>query len=158
MHAAAELDICALAFSRDGRKLAAASRVPDRRLTVWDWEKGQLLSTMQLSFDATVLSFNPMNSESLCAMGDGVMQVVGVKKAPQETTYVLKGSAVSFASAALCHAWTDRGTLLVGCQSGEMLVFDTESMRLLPGPIAGAWLKLDSAIRRALDRSASVPQ
>ena len=90
-----------------------------------------------------------MTCDGICALGSGKLQVVGVTKTPQETNYVLKGSAVTFDSDALCHAWTARGSLLLGCESGELLVYDAESGKLVLGPEGAAWLKLDCAIRRA---------
>ena len=67
----AEANISLLAFSRCGRRLLTASTVPDQRVSVWDWEKQALMSTLHLPFRAAVVSFSPFTADTVCIVGVG---------------------------------------------------------------------------------------
>lgn len=151
LNGAAKLSVCALAFSRDGKKLAVSSRVPDQHLTVWDWPKRLLLSTLELSFDAEFVSFSPLTTDVICAMGSGKVQLIGVVKTPQETSYIRRDAPAPLPVVPLCHCWTTSGNLLLGCDNGSLVYLDVELLSLVPcsPPEGVSWVDLDVPIRRA---------
>lgn len=149
LNGAAKLSVCALAFSRDGKKLGVSSRVPDQQLTIWDWPKREVLSTLELSFDAELLSFSPLTSDVICAMGSGKLQLVGVVKTPHETNYIRRDAPAPLPVVPLSHCWTTNGNLLLGCEDGSLVYFDVEQLSPVPCPgnVSLSWLSLDVPIR-----------
>lgn len=128
-----------------------STRVPDQQLTVWDWPKRQILSTLELNFDAELLSFSPLTSDVICAMGSGKVQLVGVVKTPHETSYIRRDAAAPLPVVPMCHCWTANGNLLLGCENGSLVYYDVEQLSVVPCPSTEAitWLNLDVPIRRA---------
>jgi cilia- and flagella-associated protein 57 len=115
-------------FSPDSRNLLAHAGGPDWVLTLWVWEKACVASTSKVgSAGSAVLSslFCPNDTGLVSVLGstsikmlrsnDGVLKAGPqplAKRDPQELT---------------CQAWitdTDRERLLVGCQSGDLLLID----------------------------------
>ena len=140
-----------LVFSRDGRRVAAGSAIPPARLTVWDGQKEATIATLPLTFEPTVVSFNPMAGESMLAvLGDGQLQLCVLRKTPRDSSYVFPSGPVSFPSPVLCCAWTPASQLLLGCENGTMLLYDCVAQELVP-TASGAldWYSIDTAIRRA---------
>lgn len=126
-----------------------SSRVPDQQLTVWDWPKRQNVSTLDLSFDAQCLSFSPLTSDVICATGSGKVQLVGVLKTPNGTSYIRRDAPGRLPAVPLCHCWTANGNLLLGCEDGSLVYLDVERLVIVPcvGSKGVSWLGLDVPIR-----------
>lgn len=60
------LDYSALAFSSDGRFMAACGGVPSPSVTVWDWAEHQARCTIPLPALAESVSFDPYDRYLLC--------------------------------------------------------------------------------------------
>uniref|UniRef100_A0A7S3D8R0 Cilia- and flagella-associated protein 43 n=1 Tax=Palpitomonas bilix TaxID=652834 RepID=A0A7S3D8R0_9EUKA len=74
IHGAAELEVSGLAFSSDGHRLAALSKVPDLVISVWESRGGEMFDELvraHLPSFCDFVSFNPLDSNELCTTGSG---------------------------------------------------------------------------------------
>ncbi|KAI8847634.1 hypothetical protein BC829DRAFT_395910 [Chytridium lagenaria] len=80
-----DLSVIALAFSFDGRYLAALSNLPQYTVTVWDWKSNIMICSESNHEPAKYISFDPMDCRKLCTSGgDGHIKFwdleIGYKK------------------------------------------------------------------------------
>ncbi len=65
-----ERGVAALAFSRDGTKLASAGLDPDHSIAVWDWRRGARLATAPGHPDRVFeVRFNPVDDVLVRSLG-----------------------------------------------------------------------------------------
>lgn len=76
------MEFADLCFSRDGNRLAGITALPDCKIFVWSCSSNRSTPIIQLGPVPTVsltgtftLSFNPRNSNLLCASGYGKLMV-----------------------------------------------------------------------------------
>jgi cilia- and flagella-associated protein 57 len=115
-------------FSPDSRNLLAQAGGPDCVLTLWVWEKARVSSTSKVgSAGGTVLSC------LFCPNDTGLVSVLGATsiKMLRSNDGVLKAGPQPLAKRDpqefVCQTWitdSDRERLLVGCQSGDILLVD----------------------------------
>ncbi|KFW76495.1 WD repeat-containing protein 96, partial [Manacus vitellinus] len=81
----AQLDYTLLAFSFTGPYLASYSSIPEFVLSVWNWQENILLcSESQPGITATSLSFNPMNWQQLCFVGESSVTIWHIERIEDE--------------------------------------------------------------------------
>ncbi|XP_027547840.1 cilia- and flagella-associated protein 43 isoform X3 [Neopelma chrysocephalum] len=81
----AQLDYTLLAFSFTGPYLASYSSIPEFVLSVWNWQENILLcSESQPGITATSLSFNPMNWQQLCFVGESSVAIWHIERIKDE--------------------------------------------------------------------------
>ena len=76
----AKLNFADVAFSSDGKRIAAISKLPDFSLTIWDAETQQILCKTKLPEPCKSVSFNPLNDDQLCTCGEKGLFMWNVKK------------------------------------------------------------------------------
>ena len=67
---ATTLEICAIAFSADGKRMVSCGNLPDFRMCVWDIEPGTIVCETKLDFEASIVEFDPLDSTRLCVFGE----------------------------------------------------------------------------------------
>ena len=77
---AAEVEVVALAFSRDGTRLLSVSGAPDLRLSVWDLKTMTLICDEKVPAMCSVASFNPRSSAAICLQAPGSLQLWALKQ------------------------------------------------------------------------------
>ena len=77
---AAEVEVVALAFSRDGTRLLSVSGAPDLRLSVWDLKSMTLICDEKVPAMCSVASFNPRSSAAICLQAPGSLQLWALKQ------------------------------------------------------------------------------
>ena len=122
-----------LAFSADGKTLAAQGAAPDWVLVLWTWEKSKVLAmtktTNQQGSPVYQCAFNPFDNNVVSCVGhnifklyrivDGLLKVqpsVLGKREPQNFT---------------CHAWLpdEKENILVGTDSGELILVENGEVK-----------------------------
>lgn len=122
-----------LAFSADGKTLAAQGAAPDWILVLWTWEKSKVLAMTKATnaqgspvyqcafnpFDNNVVSCVGHNIFKLYRIVDGLLKVqpsVLGKREPQNFT---------------CHAWLpdEKENILVGTDSGELILVENGEVK-----------------------------
>ncbi|XP_008427595.1 cilia- and flagella-associated protein 43 isoform X2 [Poecilia reticulata] len=87
------LDYTSLTLSDGGPYLGSCSSFPDYSITVWNWEKAELLCTQsQGGRDVIYLEFNPLNCLQLCALGTTTLTFWNIERCG--SFHLLKPSAV----------------------------------------------------------------
>ena len=127
--------VTALAFSRDGRFLAAASALPDLALTLRDARAGDPVVRTRLSSEAASIAFNPFDAHELLVthVPAGVLSPhPGVTlhvvrhshgEPPAVRARELRVDAVGVAPAAIvAAAWSPERTVYLGTDAGALLV------------------------------------
>uniref|UniRef100_A0A3P9PD48 Cilia- and flagella-associated protein 43 n=1 Tax=Poecilia reticulata TaxID=8081 RepID=A0A3P9PD48_POERE len=118
------LDYTSLTLSDGGPYLGSCSSFPDYSITVWNWEKAELLCTQsQGGRDVIYLEFNPLNCLQLCN-----------KLYPNKKDKMLIATHLVFKQhkeapvtpSTIC--WTATSQLCVGCAEGYLLLVDPESL------------------------------
>ena len=66
----ATLDYADIAFSANGARVAAISKLPDFTLVVWDVKTGTVVCRATLAEPCTSVSFNPLKEDQLCVSGE----------------------------------------------------------------------------------------
>ncbi|XP_027862454.1 cilia- and flagella-associated protein 43 isoform X2 [Xiphophorus couchianus] len=88
-----QLDYTSLTLSDGEPFLASCSSIPDFSITLWNWEKAELICTRpQGGRDVIYLEFNPMNCLQLCALGTTTLTVWNIERCG--SFHLLKPSAV----------------------------------------------------------------
>ncbi|XP_032408911.1 cilia- and flagella-associated protein 43 isoform X3 [Xiphophorus hellerii] len=88
-----QLDYTSLTLSDGEPFLASCSSIPDFSITLWNWEKAELICTRpQGGRDVIYLEFNPMNCLQLCALGTTTLTVWNIERCG--SIHLLKPSAV----------------------------------------------------------------
>ena len=85
---AAEVEVVALAFSRDGMRLLSVSGAPDLRLSVWDLKSMKLICDEKVPAMCSAASFCPGSSNALCLQAPGSLQLWALKQSYQHFSLV----------------------------------------------------------------------
>ena len=85
---AAEVEVVALAFSRDGMRLLSVSGAPDLRLSVWDLKSMKLICDEKVPAMCSAASFCPGSSSALCLQAPGSLQLWALKQSYQHFSLV----------------------------------------------------------------------
>ena len=117
------LGLSAMAFSRDGSRLATAGLEPDQRLVVWDWREARVLVEEKCSHHVGQVSFNPLDDDQLVTTGDGRLSFWTIEKLYQKLFFTEYKSASRMMDPE-CHAWSPNGGIWVGCLGGEVVIFN----------------------------------
>ncbi|XP_027504713.1 LOW QUALITY PROTEIN: cilia- and flagella-associated protein 57 [Corapipo altera] len=113
-----------LAFSPDGRYLAAATAMPEGVLTCWLWEKHQLEAAVRLLAPGSgpcQVSFSPQDSTQLCITGNGFFKLFKYSEGNLKQMNLQKGEPENY----LCHAWLSEEKVVCGTDTGKLSVFET---------------------------------
>ena len=147
---AAELEVSAMAFSRNGSRLATLSSKPDFSLCVWDTQavggpalvaKAQVSAA--LASDAAVGFYPHPNSSRVCICGAGGVAVWTVEETKREGMQLKAHKALAWGTlldspfpgqpgpAVTAHTWLATGELVVGLSNNVVALFDTQEGTLL---------------------------
>eukprot|EP00913_Durusdinium_trenchii_P012567 g11802.t1 len=117
-----------VAFSADSKYLITQTgRSPsakhDWSLLYWVWDKQRCMASIKVSNPQNALirecSFNPTDSSIVCVVGDGILKFMQLKDG-FKTLPVAPPKLQSF----MCHAWLHDDKMIVGCDNGDLLLFD----------------------------------
>jgi WD40 repeat protein len=125
-------EFVSIAFSSENKFLItqgglSPSGKHDWTLVYWSWEKARVMASQKVSNPSEnsihEVSINPTDSEMVCVVGDSVLKFLrlqeGSLKQSQNQLY-----RVREAQNYLCHAWLTDDRLVVGCENGDLLLFD----------------------------------
>jgi len=128
-------EFTSIAFSAENKFLLtqgglSPSGKNDWTLCYWNWEKGKVMASQNVSNAKdgrgnaiNEVSFNPTDSDMVCVVGDSILkflrQADGAFKQAQ-TQFFRVRDAQNY----LCHAWLSDDRLVVGCENGDLLLFD----------------------------------
>ena len=115
------VDYSALAFSSDGRLLAACGGAPAPAVTVWDWTDHRPVATVRLDAPATFASFDPFQRSLLCVSTPRGSTLVRVDAEGDAAGGHQSAALDSGHGAAVAHAWAGRGLLLCGTDRGRLV-------------------------------------
>ncbi len=132
-----EFTLCC--FSEDDQLLMTLSGAPDWNLTVWNWQKAKLISSMQVSISGDPIygiSFSPIDVTVVCCIGKEYVKFYRTTdkemRVLQETHFPNKTFT--------CMAWMRHPDdhLLIGSEEGDLLLFRAGqfvmSLPNAPGP------------------------
>merc|ERR1719313_1960678 len=125
-------EFTSIAFSAENKFLLtqgglSPSGKHDWTLVYWNWEKGKVMASQKVSTPqgnaVNEVSFNPTDSDMVCVVGDSILKFLrqqdGAFKQAQ-TQFFRVREAQNY----LCHAWLSDDRLVVGCENGDLLLFD----------------------------------
>ncbi|NXI62239.1 CFA57 protein, partial [Anseranas semipalmata] len=124
--AAAELagrDAVSLAFSPDGRYLAAVTAPPEVHLACWLWEKQRLMAAVCVEAPGSggcQVSFSPQDNAQVCITGNGFFKLFKYSEGALKQTNLQKGKPQNY----LCHAWLSEEEVICGTDTGKLILFE----------------------------------
>ena len=125
------LEVLALAFCRDGSRVAAVGGAPGLELSVWQWSTRKLLVTLPLAVPCADLSFDPRSASSLCALAGAKLQVCAVKQTYEHftasATELSPADEVGTGGVWACHAWGAASELYAGTDTGAVTCSSTDA-------------------------------
>lgn len=133
-----------LCFSPDSSMLLSMGGPSDWTLVCWMWQKGKVVATVKVCDDPKVpvyqCSFNPVDPTMACVTGKGLLRFFRLNDGQFRQVPSLLGSREP--QDMLCHAWMLNEKLVVGTDTGELLVLaiddDAGTMREVLRNIASA--------------------
>ncbi len=124
-------EVVALAFDQYSRFLltqygTSPSGKHDWTLVYWAWDKGRAMAATKVGTSPiNSVSFNPIDSSTVFVVGEGVFKFLKVQESDgcfRTIPYQL--AKVRGPQNYLCHVWLQDDRLVVGCENGELLLFD----------------------------------
>jgi WD40 repeat protein len=115
---------------QENKYLITMGGAPDWTLVYWQWDRPRVVSLLKIptSNPITHISFNSKDhSLGFVATGPGIFRFFKLQDniiKPNNTSIHKKESQMS--SNYLCHAWLNDGKLVVGTDSGELLLLDEQ--------------------------------
>ena len=111
-------------FSSDGSVLCTLTPSPSNTLTLWNWNKAKILSSVQTSesYPCTGASFSPVDSGIVCVTGDDTYKFYRSSEGelrPMPSVGLQDTKVV-------CHCWLNQPEdhLVLGTDEGELLLFN----------------------------------
>ncbi|XP_071118876.1 cilia- and flagella-associated protein 57-like [Haliotis cracherodii] len=119
-----------LAFSPDSKYLVAQGGKPDWTLLYWTWEKSKVMATAKTSnpqntADVYQVSFNPQDNTQLCVIGNGIFRHFRYSEGNLKPFPFQKMEPQNF----LCHAWVSEERVVVGTDTGRLLLFEAGELK-----------------------------
>ncbi|KAJ8306471.1 hypothetical protein KUTeg_017016 [Tegillarca granosa] len=114
-----------LAFSPDSKYLVAQGGKPDYTLLYWTWEKSKVMAVTKTSNPQTnppvyQVTFNPQDNTQLCVVGNGIFKNFRYSEGNLKTFNFQKMELQNY----LCHAWVSEERVIVGTDSGKLILFE----------------------------------
>lgn len=119
-----------LAFSPDSKYLVAQGGKPDFTLLYWTWEKSKVMAVTKTSNPQGTapiyqVSFNPQDNTQLCVVGNGIFKNFRYSEGNLKTFNIQKVEPQNY----LCHAWVSEERVIVGTDSGRLMLFEAGEMK-----------------------------
>jgi len=115
-----------IAFSPDSKLLITQGGAPDWTLCYWSWEKAKIIAFAKTSNSQNTAiyqcSFNPQDNSLVCISGSGLFKMLRCTEGTLKPLPVVLGKR-EFQNQ-LCHAWVSEERVIVGTDTGELLLFD----------------------------------
>ncbi|KAK3612310.1 hypothetical protein CHS0354_011028 [Potamilus streckersoni] len=123
-------DYVSLAFSPDSKYLVAQSGKPDYTLLYWTWEKSKVMAVTKTSNPQGTqpvyqVTFNPQDNTQLCVTGHGIFKHFRYSEGNLKTFNFQKMEPQNY----LCHAWVSEERLVIGTDSGRLLLFEAGELK-----------------------------
>mmetsp|Transcript_31356 Transcript_31356/g.74513 ORF Transcript_31356/g.74513 Transcript_31356/m.74513 type:complete len:1197 (-) Transcript_31356:67-3657(-) len=124
-------EFVSLAFSPDSKLLMAQGGAPDWCLTVWTWDKAKFVATAKTSVTPNALvyqcSFCPTDNSLIAVTGNQIFKQFklvdsNLKPLPNALN---KREPQNY----LCHAWMSEERLVIGTDTGDLLVIDSLELK-----------------------------
>jgi len=119
-------EFVSLAFSPDSKLLMAQGGAPDWTLTLWTWEKAKFVASMKTAATPNSVmyqcSFSPTDNNLITVTGNGVFKQLKLV----DSNLKLLPNALNKREPQnyLCHAWCSDERVVVGTDTGDLLVVD----------------------------------
>mmetsp|Transcript_26004 Transcript_26004/g.85576 ORF Transcript_26004/g.85576 Transcript_26004/m.85576 type:complete len:1192 (-) Transcript_26004:44-3619(-) len=119
-------EFVSLCFSPDSKLLMAQGGAPEWNLTIWTWETAKPLATVKTAVSPNSVmyqcSFNPSDNHLIAVTGNGVFKLFKLT----ESNLKLLQSPLGKREAQnyLCHSWVSEERLVVGTDTGDLLVVE----------------------------------
>ncbi len=118
--------VVSLSIPLDCKHLILQGGRPDWNITLWDMEKSKLLATMKASSDyyrsIAQSDFHPSDNSIVCITGDYAIKFFRISDNNFKSISVnLMKKEVQIYT---CHAWLNDEYVIVGSESGEVLLFE----------------------------------
>ncbi|XP_063431022.1 cilia- and flagella-associated protein 57-like [Mytilus galloprovincialis] len=119
-----------LAFSPDSKYLIALTGKPDYTLLYYTWEKSKVLASTKTTNPQTnnpvyQASFNPQDNTQLCVVGNGIFRNFRYSEGNLKAFNFQKMEPQNF----LCHAWVSEERVVVGTDTGKLLLFENGEIK-----------------------------
>lgn len=131
LHDSLATEFVHVAFSTDAKFVLTQSGAPDWTLTLWQLDKPKPLVSVKASPDAHRpvyrADFHPTDPSIVCACGNGILKFFRIidnffKVMPNT---LLKREPQNY----LCHAWLPEERVVVGTDTGDLLLFEHFELR-----------------------------
>eukprot|EP00742_Colponemidia_sp_Colp-10_P003011 GILJ01003213.1.p1 GENE.GILJ01003213.1~~GILJ01003213.1.p1 ORF type:complete len:1307 (+),score=279.75 GILJ01003213.1:41-3922(+) len=119
-------EFVSVCFSQENKFLLTLGGAPDWTLVYWAWDKVKPTAHVKVSNAQGApiyqCSFNPMDSTLVCVVGNGIFKYFRVQEGQfkQIPSQMNKREPQNY----LCHTWLSDDRLIVGTDSGDLLLFD----------------------------------
>ncbi|XP_039259037.2 cilia- and flagella-associated protein 57-like isoform X2 [Styela clava] len=118
-----------LSFSPDSKYLIAQGGKPEWTLVYWVWEKSKVMATMKTTNQAGQpiyqVSFNPQDNTQICVTGNHIFKLFRYAEGNLKQFGFQKLEPQNF----LSHAWVSDERVVVGNDSGHILLFENGEMK-----------------------------
>lgn len=118
-------EFVSLAFSPDSKYLITQGGRPDWTLLYWTWEKAKVLaftkSTNQQNSPIYQVTFNPQDNTQVCVTGHGIFKLFRYSESSLKQFAFHKADIHKHY---LCQAWLNEERLLIGIDTGKILLFE----------------------------------
>nr|XP_016848705.1 PREDICTED: cilia- and flagella-associated protein 57 [Anolis carolinensis] len=121
-------EFISLAFSPDSKYLVAQTGPPDSHLAYWMWEKQRTMAIIKVDAQNNPLyqvSFNPQDNTQVCVTGNGIFKLFRYTEGTLKQTNFVRGEPQN----CLSHAWLSEEKVIVGTDTGRLLLFDSGDLR-----------------------------
>ncbi|XP_030630638.1 cilia- and flagella-associated protein 57 [Chanos chanos] len=115
-----------MAFSPDSKYLIGQGGHPDWTLFYWMWEKQKVMATVNTTSNGSInqVSFNPQDNTQICVCGNKVFKLFRYAEGALKQSNVFKQEIN-----VLSHAWLSEERIIVGTETGRLLLFESGDMR-----------------------------
>ncbi|CAL1538634.1 unnamed protein product [Lymnaea stagnalis] len=152
------IEYVSLAFSPDSKYLIAQGGKPDWTLLYWTWEKSKVMASTRTSnpqnpnSEVYQISFNPQDNTQLCVVGNTVFKYFRYSEGNLKPFNFQKTEPQNY----LCHAWVSEDRIIVGTDSGKVLLFEAGELKKEFNLVPADWLIEDSSMPGKINTTAIV--